>query len=323
MEDKFQSSLFVVGAPRGGTSLLRNLIRACDNVYLPPDETQFLPAFLEKADKGASREQLIAFLESTPFGNHMRERGIWPSGVELEQIMADPTPRIAMPRLMGKLALAEGAAAGQVWGDKTPKYVFFLDTLTKAFPESKVLFVVRDPRDTVLSMREAWGRSLVRGAVVWRDSARVAREWLSDNDESRCRKVHYETLVSDPVPVMQEVAEWLGVGFDVDALNHYTGEERWGAARGPGVQNSSVARYRGTLSERNIETIEAITGLEMEWFGYARDSSVRLREPSKNYLRLLRLLDGFHSLRRYGSDRGFIDGVLYRFRQFTVARRHD
>lgn len=315
--------LFIVGAPRSGTSLVRNLIRACEGIYVPPDETQFFPAYLEKVAGGATTGSLASFLGRTAFGMNMRSRGIWPSRPELLEILRDPAPGSGIPALMRYLAGREGRAGFSLWGDKTPRYIYFLDKFRNAFPNMRILFVMRDPRDTVLSMHEAWGRSLVRGAVAWRDAARIAHAGAQMHGPGGAMVVRYEALTAEPAVTMEAIAHWLDVEFSADAIDDHQTDEKWGAVRGTGVTNTSVGRYRTGLTRAEVELVERIAYDEMRLWGYTPDLATESYTPARARLQCARIADGLRSLARYGAERGVLEAVSYKFRQFFVARRSD
>lgn len=313
--------MFIVGAPRSGTSLLRNLMRACDDIYLPPDETQFIPAYLHLAARNSSTSSLLSFLDRSPFSVNMRKRGIWPSRDELREILADPAPAVAIPELMRCLADREGEPFFARWGDKSPTYVYSLDKLREVFAGMRVLFIFRDPRDVVLSMHEAWGRSLVRGAMTWRDVARIAQQYTRTYGHSTTMVTSYEALATNPSAVMGQVASWLGVGYSEEALDNYVGEEKWGAVRGAGVASSSVGRYRTGLSRAEVEFVERIVFDELGWYGYVPEFARESYAPTRMRLQCARVADGLRSLAPYVRERGLREGLSYKFRQFLVARR--
>jgi hypothetical protein len=321
MSDLGAGPLFVVGAPRSGTSLLRNLIRSCNGIYLPPDETQFLPAYIKRAARGEPVSSLAAFLDSTAFCTNMRKRGIWPSRKELLEILMDPSPLVAISALMRYLAVRERLPAFEIWGDKTPRYIYFLEQFRSVFPRMRVLFVVRDPRDAALSMHEAWGRSLMRGAVAWRDAARIAEEYMDRYGPADAGIVYYEALAAEPATNMARIAQWLGVEFSSSALESYIGEERWGAARGAGVVNTSIGRYRRHLAHADIEIVEGIVFDEMRAWDYVPEQATKSISPSRSRLHLARIGDGGRSMLRYIGERGVREGLGYKLRQFFVARR--
>jgi hypothetical protein len=313
--------LFIVGAPRSGTSLLRDLVRSCDDIYLPPDETQFFPAYIDLVERHVPKKSLADFLNGTPFSSHMRRRGIWPTQSELLEILADPTPAVALSKLMQFLAGREKQASFMHWGDKTPIYFYSLDKFRHVFPNMRVLFIIRDPRDAVLSMRDAWGRSLVRSAKIWLDVAQIADDYTRMHGAEASTVIKYEALATDPAAVMDWTSEWLGVQFSSDSLVNYSNEDKWGAVREAGVVSTSVGRYREKLTSSEIEFVEGIAYDEMRRWGYEPDYAKNSKTPGRIRLLIARLIDGMRAVTRYVSERGMSEGASYKFRQFIVARR--
>ncbi len=152
------------------------------------------------------------------------------------------------------------------------------------------------------------------------DAARIARSDARVHGPG-AMIVHYEALVADPAAITAQIASWLAVEFSADGLEEYLQEERWGAARGVGVVNTSVGRYRAGLSRVEVELIERIAFDELRSWGYTLDFATEPYSPGVMRLRCARIADGLRSLKRYGTERGIVEGVSYKFRQFFVARR--
>ena len=318
---RYAPPLFIVGAGRSGTSLLRNLVRSCDGVYLPPDETQFIPAYLELVERRAATKALVSLVEHTAFCRNMRRRGLWPSRSDLMRVFEDPDPSVAIPRLMTELASYEGLGPPAIWGDKTPRYIFFLKRLRESFPSARFIIIVRDPRDAVLSMREAWGRSLGRGATVWREASRIADWEVHSKQSPDTMLIHYEDIAVKPEKTMQDVSKWLGVNFSPTSIEAYAGEERWGAAREDKVVATSIGRFRDNLTNAEIGLIESIALREMQSMDYAPEQARQPYSPTGLQQWWWRVLDATQSLRSYADEDGLISGVSYKMRQFIVSRR--
>jgi Sulfotransferase family len=315
--------LFVVGAPRSGTSLLRNLVRSCEGVYLPPDETQFIPAYIELVERRATTKALVSLVEHTAFCRNMRRRGFWPSRPDLMKVFENSNPAVAIPKLMRELADCEGLEPPKIWGDKTPRYIHFLERLRESFPDARFIVVLRDPRDAVLSMSEAWGRSLGRGAIVWREAARIADREINLRKAPDTILVRYEDIALNPEQTMLEVAKWLGAAFSPATLEEYVGEEKWGAARGDKVVTTSIGRFREKLSGTDVALIESIALAEMQSMGYAPERAKEPYSPTRMQQWWWRISDAAHSLHSYAAENGVISGVSYKMRQFIVSRRAD
>lgn len=313
--------LFIVGAPRSGTSLTRDLLRLCDGLYIPPDETQFFPTIIRRIEGGASGDALASLIDQSAFADHLRRRNIWPSKSELRRIFRGKNAADVLRDLVLAVAVREGVEAVQMWGDKSPQYVFELDLLTETFPGARVLFVVRDPRNTVLSMNRAWGRSIASGSVAWRDAVRAILAPGPCHSKGQVMFLKYEDLTADPATCITEIAEWLGVGFDPARLEGYRGEERWGTAAGrAGVQRGSADSYAQHLSQVQIRRIERIALPEMLAMNYVPSAELTPRDPSRLMLSMMKLVDAAQVVRHYAQERGVREGIGYKWRQWWMAR---
>ena len=320
MIENMRSPLLIVGPPRSGTSLVRDLVRLCPGVYVPPDETQFLVSYIRRASDGASREDLAMFLDKTSFSIHMRRRGLWPDRRTLNRLLDVPQPQTAIPLLFAELARREGVEKITIWGDKTPGYALHLPLIRQIYPDLRVLAVVRDPRNVVLSMREAWGKSILRGSVLWRDSTVAMHEYLTSSGPERARALKYEELVSDPTSVMAGVAEWLNVDFPEDALGDYYSEERWGSAKGSaGVVRGDPLRYRRLLNAKELSLIESVTFDQLQLWGYRPENAQKAYSPGRFRSGMYRAIDAPRSFRAYIKDRGVLAGVRYKLAQRRSA----
>lgn len=312
--------LFIVGAPRSGTTLARNILRGLKGVYLPPDEFQFLPAFVRHAENGASPEDLARMVNETVFAKHMRRRGIWPDATRLVLALEGKSPADAFRAVILLLAEEEGVDPVLWWGDKTPKNVFQLDTISRLWPDAHVLNVVRDPRSTVFSMHRSWGRSFVRGAVVWRDAIRAAERFGGRAKSARMQTLSYEKLTEDPEDALESVADWLGVPFSSDAFTAVSSEERWGRSAGvKGVQKRQ-SDWKTFLAEDEARLIEEICYDEMVRAGFEPEFAQAARRPGKLTLGVARVRDAARGVQFYARERGIRDALSYKLRQWRSAR---
>jgi hypothetical protein len=177
------------------------------------------------------------------------------------------------------------------WGEKTLLAEFYAHDVLTALPETKVIHLIRDPRDVFSSYRHApWrvpARGLratasasLRGHVVWTlrswsMSARLARTNAARH-AARYFVLRYEDLVGDPQRELERVCAFLGEPFDRQMLemNAYPDwRERGGNSsfgRLEGVSQTPVGRFRTVLPPRSIALCEVLAGAELERQGYAR-----------------------------------------------------
>lgn len=315
--------LFIVGCARSGTSVVRDLVRRMDGVYLPPDELQLMAPLLEAQAKGVTSAGIVALLERSAFSTHMRRRQVWPDHRQLSEVVDADDLAGTIRRFVLLLAAQEGIDASRHWGDKTPTNLGLLGPLAELFPDLRVIEVRRDPRDTVVSMRRAWGRSLVRGAIAWDQAIRQGEAAATSLGPDRRRVMHYEQLTADPVGSMQELADWMGTNIDATEVTGLASEERWGQARGQRGVARPTTGWSSTLTAAQVRTVEEITFDTLALAGYSPTLATNLLRPGRRHLQLLRATDAIRSLDAYRRERGLRQAIAYKTKQWRERVRAD
>ena len=151
--------VFIVGAPRSGTTLLQYMLRAHPALSLPTGESHFfIPLYRHAAQYGdlsqadnvrrvlrameaQSAEFLYTDLHGLKFDVETLTREFVTEGRR--------TIRDIITGLFEKNAVGEGKPR---WGDKTPYYVLHIPKLLEWWPDAQIIHIVRDGRDVALSM---------------------------------------------------------------------------------------------------------------------------------------------------------------------------
>jgi hypothetical protein len=150
---------------------------------------------------------------------------------------------------------AEGAAIeGKVFVDKHPLNTLKLPLIAKLFPEAKVLFARRDPRDVILSCYRrrfamsgsAYQLLTLPGAAGYYDAAMQIAERLQPAMGAQTLVVRHEALISDFDAVAAEVCAFLGLPW-TDALRGFADR-----TRDRGIATPSGAQLAGGLSSEGV-----------------------------------------------------------------------
>ncbi len=261
---------FLVGPSRSGTTLLGRIVGSHSRlaVYF---ETQYYPILGSDrhryGDLGrrANLERLLRdVVEIATAQGLMRP----PTSDELFARLPAATFEGVLAAWLQLFAERAGKARG---GDKTPEHYRVLPELLERFPESPVIFTVRDPRDVAISAREAFGTPLAASAWAWRDAVDILR--------LAARPVHvvrYEELVERPVEVGEALCAFLGERWEPEMLRFFETHRPSRAGRyhrrlGEPVSAASVGRFEA-LPPADIACIEAICD-GMETWGYPSSRS--------------------------------------------------
>jgi hypothetical protein len=260
LDPRLRAPVFVLGAPRSGTTFLGSCIGA-----LPEVSYHFEP----RVTKAAARQV---------------HEGTW-SERRAARVF----------RTSYRLLLLAAGDGGRRFVEKNPENCFVVPFLVRTFPDARFVQIVRDGRDVAVSHAEkpwlsaasagggkrgrggqAWGpwarwwveperaaefetaSDLTRTAWSWRRFTSAAREALAQLPADRVLTVRYEELVSDP----ESAARTLGAFFGHDEP---PASLRAALAR---AGNGSVGRWREALSPEGLADVEKEAGPLLHELGY-------------------------------------------------------
>jgi hypothetical protein len=303
-------AIFVVGASRSGTSLMRHLLERSDRIALAR-ENHFLghlrPAegariyFRAAGDLSddETMRRIVELIYSGEFQRRSRWREIstfWHWLVETvpahemtdRLLAAERTERGVMKAFLQAYADRLGRP---IIGEKTPAHIRYVDTLLTWFPNGRVIHMLRDPRAVYVSdlrrrrnkLRKpySWLNRvpgalpfvlLVQTVFVWRDAVRRHRVYVARYPH-RYRLVRFEDLVSQPDATLRGVYDFLGVEMPANATQVSVVSQgfRGGEA---GLDAQAATRWRDHINPVALGIINVLLRSELRRFGYHRSSEV-------------------------------------------------
>ncbi len=159
------------------------------------------------------------------------------------------------------------------------------DHLPQIWPEARYIHIVRDGRDVARSNVDmGWSGLPYFGVSRWMTAERRWQRLSELVPAERCLTVHYENLVSDPDTVLQTICAFIGVSFD-NAMYDYTQHTPYDK---PSAKFTE--QWRKKMTSDQIRLVEGRVGDLLERHGYAL-SGLPPRQPSALELRWLKLLD--------------------------------
>lgn len=119
--------------------------------------------------------------------------------------------------------------------EQTPRYLFLLSDILKAFPDCRVINMIRDPRDVLKSQKRKWKRRFLGAKNIPLSEALrawanyhpliISKLWVSCINEGdrfqsdyRVMSIQFEELLQNPSEILKEVASFLKVEFDEQML---------------------------------------------------------------------------------------------------------
>jgi hypothetical protein len=295
--------VFVVGASRSGTNLVRALLNRHSTLWVSAETHYFddlrprLPGSGTERLEGAPRDRCERYflgIDHRAFGQDGEPEGARVDRDEL-RALADElggTGDAWFEALCRLRARRHGKAD---WGEKTPRHVYRIDDLLSAFPAAKVVCLVRDPRAVVASYRDWHGAAERRGveeraeltadrertrksfnvvlmSLLWRGVVRASHAALARHGRDRVRVQRFERLAEEPEAEVRDLCGWLGLEFEPAMLEVGVVNSSYATAA-EGVATEAVDRWRERLSERDVAVVQSVCGPLMDELGYARDEA--------------------------------------------------
>jgi hypothetical protein len=167
------------------------------------------------------------------------------------------------------------------WGDKSLNTERYADVIFKAYPNARILHIVRDPRDRYASALKRW--KVIRGGVgsgagMWLESVRLGYRNMRKYP-GQYRFVRYESLAAQPEKLMREICDFIGETYEpvmlsmrgAEAFRDDGGNSSFEQHEPGSISTRSVGRYRKYLTSRWIAFIQAAAGREMRSLDYPLD----------------------------------------------------
>lgn len=281
--------IFLVGAPRSGTTLLSVLLHAHPNLAMPP-ETRFLQAvYYDRASLGdlrdpANRRRLAERVTAPP--TKFKDLKLDRSAVIEAIVDGPPTLGSAFGRVWKEFATARGATR---WGEKRPGYWRDMDVVLRLFPTAQVIHLVRDPRAVVASLAKVpwWDTSLAYSTSVWGQADAQLRHLGARLPPDSYHRLRYEDLVRDPRTSLERLCAYLEEEFAESMLDHVSaahdivpGRKTWhDRTRGP-VDAGRVDAWRAVLAPADVALIETVLRRRMRRYDYRPSSPGERPEPA-------------------------------------------
>lgn len=180
----------------------------------------------------------------------------------------------------------------RIWGEKTPGHALWLPQIQTLFPHARLLFMVRDPRDVLVSYDDRWNHGR-RDTEYLVTTAALLKYYLtsllfrSSFPPGQVHWVKYESLTAQPAEALHDVCRFLEIDFEPDMLKFHGRQKNVEGDIPGGVHHrllskpastDRVGRYREAFTSHQIALVERLLVPEMQALGYAisekRDGAV-------------------------------------------------
>jgi hypothetical protein len=246
--------LFVVGMPRTGTELARQILNRSDDVSLGSESHFFVDPFrirfwanrsfrdrIAKVGDPASDEgvaRIVDYVYALPPGTFW---GWIAANVEREAFREALLASDRSDRAILEIALLFHGQGRRICGEKTPDNVYAVPQLLDWFPGAKVIHTFRDPRAAFVSHKrkrqnlDIWYRGArtpglgllidlyasMRMIVSWHRNVRLHRRY-EQRYPGQYLMVRFEDLITRPATVVRQECRFLGIDYNPGMLDQST-----------------------------------------------------------------------------------------------------
>jgi hypothetical protein len=275
--------IFIVGANRSGTTLLRLMLNAHSRIAVP-EELLYLRSLYAGVPVTEWRmpdltEANYAELVEGFVHNAALLHPELDAGTLIDEILSVPNRSLRHPyaTVLAHWTALQGKAR---WGEKTPGNLFYVDVLSEMFPDASFIYVVRDPRAGVASMQKTtfFPDDIVFNAMTRRKHAVVGPSLLRQHvAPERWMTVRYEDLVTAPESTLRSVCRVIGEAYEPAMLTYHRDARQFMKEDAAASFNASATRpvtasrikaWQDALTPEQVAQIEGICVAEMLENGY-------------------------------------------------------
>lgn len=237
---KLDKMLFVVGNSRSGTTMMGRILGKHSDVYTfgelhffgqlwsPASSSEL---HQQKAEKLASQLLCIQRQGYRTHGNpstFLKESRNFLS--ELAEFSATPD------RLFSAFLQYETLQNSKtIPCDQTPRNIFYIDDILRFYPQAKIINMIRDPRDVLLSQKQKWKRRFLGGTDM--PMKETLRDWINYHpitisriwhtavtaadrfvDNERVTSIYFEKLLAHPEATVADVCDFIGIDYATSML---------------------------------------------------------------------------------------------------------
>jgi len=248
--------IFLVGAERSGTTLLRLMLDHHPNIAFH-FEFELSVEQIPQAGEWPSLPDYYAWLDTNRIfreSNFIIDRGL------------------SYPNLVRSFLTQKQQRDGKPIVGATVHRDF--DKLTRIWPDAKFIHILRDGRDVARStLTMGWAGNVWHASQWWLNAERLWDNVRQTLPEGRWVEIKYEQLIDDPRESLTQICRFIGVPYDESTLNY--------------SKNTTYEKpdprlkyqWKSKMSDRQVQLVEAHIGEMLTDKGYALSGLPRMDLP--------------------------------------------
>lgn len=270
--------VFIVGAPRSGTTLLAVLLDRHSNIAIGP-ETQFFTEFIPQNWDQRTPESYEQLVDSA-----LSFKRIADFNFDRDQLLHHfKKYELSFASLLRAIIEVHALRSSKPRpGEKSPLHLQHVPALLTQFPESKIICVLRDGRDVVRSLIEApWAipknpRRLGLFCIQWTDAVEQTIQYQKTLPPGRFMTVKFEDILRQPQPELEKICAFIGEKFEPTQLQPAQAssaipdwEKKWKNKASETLDPGRIEAWRKSADQNQIWAMNSMMGDMLERMGYS------------------------------------------------------
>ena len=273
------SPIQIIGTQRSGSNLLRLILNQSPliSAHHPPHILSVFHPILHKYGDLSQKKNFLKLIhdvcrlvETNPVK--------WEINLSRDDIFKGckkPTLMEVFRVVYEAMAIKDGA---RFWCCKSMANVNYYEAIEANGMKPYYIHLVRDGRDVAASFKKTLvgEKHVYHLASIWKNNYLKAKDVFNKVEKSRCLTIKYETLISNPSHVLQQINTFLGLHLDETALEYFNSDESkktaaagfmWSNLTMP-IMPNNTRKYLETLTSDEIQIFERVAGDVLEEIGY-------------------------------------------------------
>lgn len=283
--------IFITGYSRSGTTMMARIISRNKPVHAFHEmhffEQLWMPSAVKKnitKDEGALLvAKMMAIHREGYLNNHHPENFI----DDARKMLKDYNDEYFPPLLFKHFLFAECRHhLKSIPCDQTTRNTLFLTEILSYYPTAKVICMVRDPRDVLLSQKRKWKRKFLGGSSIpFRETVRayinyhpitISKLWnaaatrIAKVNHPQVMKIKFEELLQQPEAIIRQICEFTGLTYDDNMLRvpHVGSSNTQDTGEKQGISADKTGKFTDGLNNTEIYLAQKVTKQNRDHFGY-------------------------------------------------------
>lgn len=284
--------IFITGCPRSGTTMLANILGNGNPCVATPEShffNDFIYKYLPNKSDEAEKKDLVNF-----FNNHYRFKQ-WK--IDASKIKSLPNKitnnnyNIVIENTVKSFAEYNSKIHEKelIRIDHTPSNIKSFNIINELFPQSKFIYIIRDPRAVYASIKGLdWGpNSSLKLSQLWIEYTATYFA-IQKLYPSRICLVKYEDILKNAKPQIKKLCDFIEIEYDDNLLENengfkipkYTFSQH--ALVGKTLDKSRIDNWKRELKKLDVNIIESQCGCILNALGYKAILDVKYKITKKD-----------------------------------------